>query len=190
MLGANGGKADDFVRLAKVGLDVGAGDDKLPFDDCKAFDKENGNAEKLDEIIPLESLDYLHGSGSLGHHGGLTDTLARWFRCVKKGGYLIASVPDFDAYEKRCWPSKFNGDHKWAFSLWRKGALNCKNFIHVPTLLAPFNVKLSRLVLTNFDFQKPDDVDQTREESEGVKMLGGMGDSKMKALCMLQSKPP
>ena len=66
------------------GLDVGAGDDKLPFDDCKAFDKENGNAEKLDEIIPLESLDYLHGSQSLEHMADAADALARWFRCVKK----------------------------------------------------------------------------------------------------------
>jgi SAM-dependent methyltransferase len=150
------------------GLDVGCGPDKLPLGDCKPFDKEHGDAEKLDEIIALNSLDYLHASQCLEHMSNPADALARWLRCVRKDGHLIFSVPDFDAYEKRHWPSKFNGDHRAAFSMWRKGFPNVPLFYHVPSMLKDYNVKLCRLVLTHYNWNLSDEIDQTLEETQGT----------------------
>lgn len=150
------------------GLDVGCGSDLLPVDGCKPFEREHGNAELLDEIIPLESLDYLHASQCLEHMGNPADALARWYRCVRKGGHLVISVPDFDLYEKRLFPSRWNPDHRAGFSIWRKSYPNCPLFYHVPTMLKGYNVKLCRLIATNFDFNKPDSVDQTWLECESV----------------------
>lgn len=150
------------------GLDVGCGQDILPVNGCKPFEREHGNAELLDEIIPLESLDYLHASQSLEHMSNPADALARWSRCVRKGGHLVISVPDWDLFEKRLWPSRWNPDHKAAFSMWRKAHVNVPIFYHVPTMLKEYNVKLCRLIETNFDYNAPDSVDQTWEEDRGT----------------------
>lgn len=45
--------------------------------------------------------------------------LGRWFEVVKPGGHLVVLVPDEDLYEQGQWPSTFNGDHKWTFTLWK-----------------------------------------------------------------------
>jgi SAM-dependent methyltransferase len=154
--------------LKGEGLDVGAGDDPLQIGGCQHFDKDDGDAEKLDELIAHASLDYLHASQCLEHMLDPADALARWFRCVRKGGHLVISVPDFDLFEKRLWPSKWNPDHEAGFSLWRKSYPNCPLFYHVPTMLSGYNVKLLRLVATNFNYNLSDEVDQTWHESDGV----------------------
>lgn len=43
--------------------------------------------------------------------------LTQWWALVKPGGYLITVVPDENLYEQGIWPSAFNPDHKFAFTL-------------------------------------------------------------------------
>ena len=46
-----------------------------------------------------------------------------WYQLVKPGGYLIILVPDKDLYEQGAWPSMFNSEHKWTFTI-KKNDLN------------------------------------------------------------------
>ena len=52
----------------------------------------------------------------------------------KKGGYLIVTVPDEDLYEQGVFPSKFNLNHKWTFTIykektWSKKSINLLDFL-------------------------------------------------------------
>lgn len=40
-----------------------------------------------------------------------------WWTLVKPNGFLIIVVPDMELYEQGIWPSLFNSDHKWKFTL-------------------------------------------------------------------------
>lgn len=148
-------------------LDIGSGDDPLKLDGVTTFDKENGDANKIDEYFEPESFQTVHASHLVEHLFDPSDFIVRCLKILKKGGHIVFFVPSFDEYEKRVWPSVKNGDHKFAFSMWRKSYPNVSNFIHVPTLVKDYNAKLCRLVLTNFDFNKPDSIDQTIDEADG-----------------------
>ena len=43
--------------------------------------------------------------------------IAQWWGLVKPGGVLFVIVPDEDLYEQGFWPSRFNCDHKWTFTI-------------------------------------------------------------------------
>lgn len=143
------------------GIDIGCGGDKLPLEGCDPFDIGQGDANKIDEYFTQDNFDYIHASQCLEHMKVPHDALERWMRIVKPGGYAVITIPDFDLYEKRVWPSKFNWDHKAVFSLWRKGYHNVSPFYHVPTMLKNYNVILCRLVSDNYDWNAPDNIDQT-----------------------------
>lgn len=151
-----------------AGLDVGAGDDALPFENCQPFDKPHGDANKLDTYFKPETFSYVHASQCLEHLYNPADALERWLKVLKVGGHLIITVPDFDAYEKRCWPSRYNPDHKAAFSLWRHGFNGVPLFYHVPTMIAKYTVCRCGLIMTNYNFQLPESIDQTYHEDAGV----------------------
>lgn len=36
---------------------------------------------------------------------------------LSPGGYLLLVVPDEDLFEQGIWPSRFNPDHKWTFTI-------------------------------------------------------------------------
>lgn len=153
------------------GLDVGAGPDLLPIKNCQAFDKEHGDANNLSSYFKPNSFNYIHGSQVLEHMHNPEHCIADWMKLIKTGGHLIITIPDFDYYEKWNWPSKYNPDHKAAFSLYRHDFPNVPLFYHVPTLLKPYNVKLCRLVLNNYVTTLPDDmqhIDQTYHECDGI----------------------
>lgn len=103
------------------GIDIGCGDDpcnrevKVPVE-LVPFDLDHGDANKLDEYFAPESFDFIHSSHSLEHmvkHPW--ETIETWAKVLKPGGWICITVPDFMMYEKGLWPSRFNGDHKWAF---------------------------------------------------------------------------
>lgn len=160
-----------FRLFRGKGIDVGCGPDKLPFEECIGFDKEDGDANRLGEHFPVGTFDYLHASQCLEHMLDPTSALISWLAVVKKGGHLVISVPDWCLYEGMEWPSRFNPDHKSTWSLWLTGS-PAPCHIHVPSWLAEFSeladIKLCRLVDTNYDYTKPSSVDQTLEESDGV----------------------
>lgn len=153
-------------------IDIGCSDDMIPFETCEPFDTAQGDANKVDDYFEPETFDLVHSSHLIEHLHDPSDAIERQIKILKIGGHLIFSIPTFDEYEKRRWPSLTNPDHKNAFSIWRKShhAVPDKNFYHVPTLVKKYNPLLCRAILTNFDFNKPDSIDQTYEESDNVEI--------------------
>lgn len=156
-----------------IGIDVGAGDDLLgypTYDACEGFDKPQ-DANKIDEYYGPNYFDFIHGSQVMEHLYNPGDFINRCLKILKPGGWIVMTVPDFDLYEKRRWPSRTNPDHKTAWSLWRQKGDHPKGvpLINVPQWLQnwPFH-KEARLITTNYDYLKLDSVDQTWLREDGV----------------------
>lgn len=101
-------------------LDIGCGDD-LVVPSAKAFDIEEGDANRILDYLESNSFDTVHSSHCLEHMNDPMKALADWWELVKPNGYLITVVPDEDLYEQGVWPSRFNGDHKSTFTM-KEGA--------------------------------------------------------------------
>lgn len=159
-----------WVKLFQgIGVDVGCGPDRIPFEGCRGFDEKDGDANHLSRYIEHSSLDYLHGSQCLEHMRDPVAALKDWISCVKVGGYLIQTVPCWELYEGMVWPSRYNPDHKSTWSMWQKGSPaphHCK----MPEWLKQFDCKvlLCRLIDDNFDYKVGTSRDQTWVEAEGV----------------------
>lgn len=159
----------DRIFIGK-GIDVGCGTDKLPFEDCIGFDQKDGDANDITKYFQPETFDYLHSSQSLEHMIDPAKALKSWIEVVKKGGFLIATVPSWELYEGMRWPSVYNPDHRSTWSMWMKDS---PSPIHVllPKWLKQFtsvNVILCRLVDNNYDYKKGVTLDQTWNEADGV----------------------
>jgi len=94
----------------------------------KTWDWEDGDAQFLAGTAD-EALDFVHSSHCLEHLVDPAEGLANWLRVVRPGGYLIVTVPDEDLYEQGVFPSTFNRDHKWTFTIlksasWSPRSLN------------------------------------------------------------------
>lgn len=151
------------------GIDVGCGDDPLPFAGCLPFDQQEGDANRLAEYFPADHFDYLHASQCLEHMRCPRAALSQWLTVVKPGGHVICTVPDWVAYEGMRWPSHNNPDHKSSWSLIYRGS-SAPIHIHIPTYLGQFPVEvlLARFVDSNYDYSVGASRDQTLEESDGV----------------------
>jgi SAM-dependent methyltransferase len=116
----------NFARRWFVGngLDIGGKPDPLSLyasffplmGEVRVWDWEDGDAQQLAGVAP-ESLDFVHSSHCLEHLRDPAAGLAAWFRAVKPNGFLILTVPDEDLYEQGTFPSTFNRDHKWTFTV-------------------------------------------------------------------------
>jgi predicted SAM-dependent methyltransferase len=110
--------------LVGRGIDLGAGDDPLLKEDwpkvteIRAYDVAFGDkdAQFLPEIAD-EEFDFVHSSHCLEHLRYVRAALVNWLRVVKKGGFVIVTVPDSLLYEAGNWPSRFNSDHKASFTM-------------------------------------------------------------------------
>ena len=71
------------------------------------------------EGVEDESFDFVHSSHCLEHLVEPQEGLANWFRILRPGGHLVITVPDEDLYEQGVFPSTFNSDHKWTFSVFK-----------------------------------------------------------------------
>ena len=151
------------------GIDVGSGEDKLPFDDCEAFDTGDGDANKISQYRSLNSFDYLHSSQSLEHMHDPSAALKDWLKIVKVGGRVVVTVPSWELYEGMRWPSRYNPDHKSSWSMSLRGSI-APIHVYVPEFLKQFKakVKLCRLIDANYDFKIGSEKDQTWDESDGV----------------------
>lgn len=101
------------------GIDIGVGrleacdgaDPLLPDIDC--WDKDNGDATFMASVAD-ETYDFVYSSHCLEHISNVYLALRNWWRILKRGGFLILSVPHRDLYEKkRELPSTWNPDHKF-----------------------------------------------------------------------------
>ena len=108
------------------GLDIGGKPDPLglyrslfcQMENIRTWDWEDGDAQYLESIKDCQ-FDFVHSSHCLEHLVEPGEGLANWFRAVKPGGHLVITVPDEDLYEQGVFPSTFNRDHKWTFTIFK-----------------------------------------------------------------------
>lgn len=118
----------NFIRryFVRDGLDIGGKPDPLLLykelfpliQSVKTWDWEDGDAQFLKGVADC-SLDFVHSSHCLEHLVDPAEGLRNWFRVVREGGYLVITVPDEDLYEQGVFPSTFNCDHKWTFTIFK-----------------------------------------------------------------------
>jgi len=108
------------------GIDIGGKPDPLAqyvgifprMQSVRTWDLKDGDAQCMQGVAD-NTFDFLHASHSLEHMRDPLEALGNWVRIVKPGGFLIITVPDEDLYEQRQWPSAYNPDHKWTFTLYK-----------------------------------------------------------------------
>ena len=124
------------------GIDIGGGPDPLGryvgqfarLTSCRTWDLADGDAEHM-AGVPDGTFDFAVSSHCLEHLHDPHVGLRNWLRIIKPSGFLVVTVPDFDLYEGGRWPSRWNADHKHAFSLSRPSA---RPVINAITFLARF----------------------------------------------------
>lgn len=124
------------------GIDIGAGPDSLSryqeffplMQGCRDWDLPDGDAQLLASLAD-SSMDFVHSSHCLEHMRDPGDALNNWLRVLKPGGHLVVTVPDEDLYEQGIFPSTFNSDHKWTFTLHKKESWSDRsvNLLHLLT---------------------------------------------------------
>jgi SAM-dependent methyltransferase len=163
--------------FGKSVLDVGPGDDPLiwPCSATTLFDKEQGDANKIDEHFDPGSFDTVHGSQVMEHLHNPADFIARCLRLLRPGGWIVMTVPDLDLYEHCTFPSRFNSDHKTTWSLWRRHwtpmPARVKHLhIYVPHWITQFKVaqRFATLIDTNYDYLADPAIDQSYNYADGI----------------------
>lgn len=144
------------------GIDIGGKPDPLAqyvdifpaMRSVSTWDMEDGDAQFLSGV-PDDSYNFLVSSHSLEHMVDVREALQNWIRVVKPEGYLIITVPDEDLYELGHWPSKFNVDHKWTFTIYKRDSWSPKS-INILDLLIEFSpqIEIERVVLLNDFFRE------------------------------------
>jgi SAM-dependent methyltransferase len=107
------------------GLDVGCGYDIMNIrefpkaEHVTGYDHVLGNtdATTLPEYPESGIFDFVVSSHCLEHITLPEMAVHNWLRVLKRGGFLIVTVPEWELYEHKIWPSAYNGDHKWAWTL-------------------------------------------------------------------------
>lgn len=123
------------------GIDIGGKPDPLSLyvdlfprlESVRTWDLEDGDAQYL-EGVPDDSLDFVHSSHCLEHLVDPRMGLRHWVRAVRPGGHVIVTVPDEDLYEQGTFPSTYNADHKWTFTIRKSRSWSARS-INVVDLL-------------------------------------------------------
>jgi SAM-dependent methyltransferase len=118
----------NFLRkyFSGRGVDIGGKPDPLVLyteffplvSEIKTWDWEDGDAQYMNNVQD-DTFDFVHSSHCLEHLVDPFEGIKNWLRVIKPGGYLIITVPDEDLYEQNIFPSTFNADHKWTFSIYK-----------------------------------------------------------------------
>jgi SAM-dependent methyltransferase len=160
----------NFLRRYFVGegLDIGGKPDPLSLykeffplmDNVSTWDLEDGDAQFLNGVAD-SSFHFVHSSHCLEHLVDPAEGLRNWFRVIREGGYLVITVPDEDLYEQGVFPSTFNHDHKWTFTIfkmksWSNRSINLLDLVRELGPAAEF-VRIEQLSATyRFDLPRYD----------------------------------
>jgi SAM-dependent methyltransferase len=104
--------------LRGEGIDIGCGTDPV-LPEVVPFDLAQGDANEILRHVD-RTFDFVYASHCLEHMRDPRDAIAQWWALVRPGGVLFVIVPDEDLYEQGFWPSRFNRDHKWTFTIAKK----------------------------------------------------------------------
>jgi SAM-dependent methyltransferase len=126
------------------GIDIGCGPDPVSqyaqqfplMRGCRGWDLADGDAQLLASVADA-TFDFVHSSHCLEHMVDPPIALGHWLRVLKPGGHLIVTVPDEDMYEQGVFPSTFNSDHKWTFTMHKARSWSPKS-LNLMHLLADF----------------------------------------------------
>ena len=112
-------------------IDIGCGDFPVT-ENCDKFDVGDGDANYISRYVK-KKYDVVFSSHCLEHMWNPYRTIKDWFSLVKDGGLLIVTIPDEDLYEQGVFPSRYNRDHKWTFTINKTDSL-CKNSVNLSDL--------------------------------------------------------
>lgn len=118
------------------GIDIGGKPDPLALyaelfplvSSVRTWDLEDGDAQHMATVAD-DTFDFVHSSHCLEHLRDPAEALVNWLRILRPGGHLVLTMPDEDLYEQGQFPSTFNRDHKWTFTVfktrtWSERSLN------------------------------------------------------------------
>jgi SAM-dependent methyltransferase len=152
---------NNFTRRYFVGhgVDIGGKPDPLALyqelfcrmESVRTWDWEDGDAQFL-ASLPDDSVDFIHSSHCLEHLVNPHEGLKNWLRVLRPGGHAIVTIPDEDMYEQGKFPSTFNHDHKWTFTVWKEKSWSDKS-INIFDLLRGLGgeidiIKIEQLIAT------------------------------------------
>lgn len=146
-----GGKPDPLMLYAELFCRMGS---------VKTWDWEDGDAQFLASLSD-DSLDFVHSSHCLEHLQDPAEGLRNWLRVVRPGGHVIVTVPDEDMYEQGIFPSTYNRDHKWTFTLFKQHSWSDRS-VNVLDLVRGLGqavdiIKIEQLIATyRFDLPRYD----------------------------------
>ena len=154
------------------GIDIGSGDDPLSklaphfplLKSVRDYDLPDGDA-MLMEGVANDTYDFVHSSHCLEHLIDPVVALGNWIRICRPGGHLLITVPDEDLYEQGIWPSAFNPDHKWTFTIAKSSSWSPRS-ANLVYLLCHFinDIEILKVELLDAGFRYNQPVwDQTRE---------------------------
>jgi len=161
-------KGDGFYDrvFQGFGVDIGSGNDPLIWEGAvvETFDLDNGDAQFITEYRKSGVYDFVHSSNCLEHMEDPVGAVVQWFSLLKPGGHLIFTVPDEDLYEQGVFPSRWNADHKYTFSIFKHASWSRKsvNVFSLFRRLVNFEVLRVIRVDTDYDYSLRG-VDQTME---------------------------
>lgn len=139
------------------GIDIGSGQDPLGnyaeqfplMNSCREWDLKDGDAQLLASLGDA-SLDFVHSSHCLEHMCEPREALSNWLRVLKEGGHLIVTVPDEDLYEQGIFPSTWNADHMWTFTMHKTNSWSRKS-VNLISLLAEFSADAQIIKIEQLD---------------------------------------
>lgn len=153
-----------FVRNYFVGegIDIGGAPDPLElyqhlFPLCRnitTWDIDDGDAQYMNSVSD-NIFDFVHSSHCLEHLDDPFAGIANWMRILKPGGHLVVTIPDEDLYEQGVFPSRFNKDHKWTFTINKKDSWSAKSisiFRLIDSISGACKVLKVELLNTTYDY--------------------------------------
>lgn len=158
--------------LVGDGIDIGAGPDPLTqyyeffplMKSCRMWDLPDGDAELMASVAD-NSLDFVHSSHCLEHMRNVDVALENWVRILKPGGHLVCIVPDEDLYEQGVFPSTFNPDHKYTFTIYKRQSWSSRS-VNLLDLLSrlkrPVEIKKIELLDATYRYHFNTAFNQTR----------------------------
>ena len=139
--------------LQGEGIDIGCGADAV-LPGVMPFDLAQGDANRIRDFVARQ-FDFVYASHCLEHMRDPRAAIAQWWELVRPGGVLFVIVPDEDLYEQGFWPSRFNGDHKWTFTIAKRASWSpvSVNLLELAKSLPGGEVVDIRLFDTGYDRQ-------------------------------------
>ncbi|HTY02756.1 MAG TPA: methyltransferase domain-containing protein [Rhodocyclaceae bacterium] len=144
------------------GIDIGGGPDQLGqycgifplMQSVRTWDLPDGDAQYMTGVAD-NSYDFVHSSHCLEHMRDPLMAMRSWLRILKPGGHCVVTIPDEDMYELGHWPSRFNSDHKWTFTMFKRASWSPVSVNVLDLAIALTDVAAIERIVRVSDFFRP-----------------------------------